>query len=419
MRLHFNTALGLANGLVDRVGNVIPAAVALDCTFIDGSRAINGMDTYVRTVTAMVGTPVFKALPLATQAEALGIVAGLSYLSGKLSDPVFQQGPSGSTKCGVLGHLGRVFHAMQDFYAHSNYADRFNPSLPSGISNPPGLHLKAPAALLDMVQTAGPGAGQPATGQPAVPKGLSTSCYDLIDLSNCKGRIDHDRDLGKDEGTVTVTLVPAPLPNKVTTSRPTTPRGKVLTNFDDAVQGAVVQTVTAWGQFGTALLTRYGKVRGTEMICALTHDDPVTDCPHIARRPPLAGSTTTMAPGSVSTSTTTTASGPPPLRLPRPLVAWARRNCCSTIGTAMEWQTGGRHRPSAQTAPLIASCRSAPTTGTTATGQRRAPSRSCRAARSWGRGQRPAVQARPPAPTLKACPTPTGPLHPGRSPARS
>jgi hypothetical protein len=111
-----------------------------------------------------------------------------------------------------------------------------------------------------------------------VPKDLSTACFDVIDLGNCTGRIDHDRDLSKDKGSISYTLLPRKLPNEIETSDPQTPRGKLGTNFDNAVKAAVLQTTTAWTQFGEGLIHQYGSQRGIQMICALTHDDPVRDC---------------------------------------------------------------------------------------------------------------------------------------------
>ena len=44
-------------------------------------------------------------------------------------------------KCMTLEGLGRVLHGVQDFYAHSNWADTSDPTRPVGVDNPPGLNL--------------------------------------------------------------------------------------------------------------------------------------------------------------------------------------------------------------------------------------------------------------------------------------
>jgi len=50
-------------------------------------------------------------------------------------------------------------------------------------------------------------------------------------------------------------------------------------NFAKAVAGAVAETRRQWRDFRSELTDRYGKERADMMICALTHDDPVNDCP--------------------------------------------------------------------------------------------------------------------------------------------
>ena len=306
MRLHFSSAFDLANGLVNGAGKIIPSAVTLDCVFIDGRRALVGIDTYVENLGSFMQTPAFTALPVTTQLKAAALLTGLVALRTELDQDKFLNGPSGSTKCSVLGQLGRVFHAMQDFYAHSNHSDTKGPG-PISISNPPGLGLRAPAPLLNMLSSTGAPApfNFPAGQNPKVPAGLSTACFDLIDLGNCKGRMDHDKSIGKDTGTIEYQLVYQPLlyqDTKITTSNPGTPRGEIGrgngNNFYKAVIGAAEQTTTTWTQFGAALIARYGVTRGTQMICALTHDDPVRDC--------TAGGTKAISPPSTTTSTSTT-----------------------------------------------------------------------------------------------------------------
>ena len=49
-------------------------------------------------------------------------------------------------------------------------------------------------------------------------------------------------------------------------------------NFTKAVSGAITESRRQWQDFRSELTTRYGKVKGERMICALTHDDPVNDC---------------------------------------------------------------------------------------------------------------------------------------------
>ena len=60
---------------------------------------------------------------------------------------------------------------------------------------------------------------------------------------------------------------------------PTTPRGQVEDNFAKAVAGAVAETRRQWRDFRSELTDRSAKERAEMMLCALTHDDPVNDCP--------------------------------------------------------------------------------------------------------------------------------------------
>lgn len=54
----------------------------------------------------------------------------------------------GRPKCNVIEQLGRGWHAIEDFYAHSNYADYADPNKKVDRTNPPGLGLDAPAVKL-------------------------------------------------------------------------------------------------------------------------------------------------------------------------------------------------------------------------------------------------------------------------------
>jgi hypothetical protein len=166
-------------------------------------------------------------------------------------------------KCATLEGFGRALHGVQDFYAHSNWADQADPGLPVGDENPPGLDLPAPSPLLDLRGAAAPDP----------PAELSTGCFVARDevpgVGNCQLRVTHAA-LNKDRGQID--------PVTGAATDPTTPRGMVGTNFAKAVSGAVTETRREWQDFRSELVARYGSDRGERMICALTHDDPVNDC---------------------------------------------------------------------------------------------------------------------------------------------
>jgi hypothetical protein len=186
------------------------------------------------------------------------------------ADPECRFGEAGArreedsrAKCASLGAFGRVLHGVQDFYAHSNWADAADPTRPLGAENPPGLNLPGPSPVLDLrVDT-----------PPDIPSGLTGGCYALRDqvpgVGECENRVTHAA-LNKDRGLID--------PVTGDTSDPTTPRGAVGDNFAKAVTGAIVESRRQWGDFQSELTDRYGRERAETMICALTHDDPAEDC---------------------------------------------------------------------------------------------------------------------------------------------
>ncbi|MDQ3740449.1 MAG: VWA domain-containing protein, partial [Actinomycetota bacterium] len=197
--------------------------------------------------------------------QAATAAAGLLDAAGRIrrsevdlsSSCTFVGGVSGRAKCNVLEGLGRALHGAEDFYSHSNWSDQRDPARPIGITNPPGLASPGVAPVMAL---------RPA-GAPAIPAALSTGCFSLA--FGCGGRITHGS-LNKDTGLV----------NPVTGAgtAPTTPRGRVGTNFARAVTGAVFEARRQWGDLSAELIARYGARRGNLMICALTRDFPLRDC---------------------------------------------------------------------------------------------------------------------------------------------
>jgi hypothetical protein len=172
--------------------------------------------------------------------------------------------PDARAKCTSLEGLGRVLHGVQDFYAHTNWADTADPTRPLGPENPPGLNRPGPSPLLDL-------RGDPT---PHIPAELSGGCYALRDqvpgVGECEHRVTHAA-LNKDRGVID--------PATGDTTDPTTPRGIEGDNFANAVAGAIAETRRQWQDFRSELTDRYGKEQAEMMVCALTHDDPANDCP--------------------------------------------------------------------------------------------------------------------------------------------
>lgn len=170
-------------------------------------------------------------------------------------------GKSGRAKCDVLEALGLVFHAAQDFYAHSNWVDRPGPGLPDAL-NPPGLDHEGPAAWLDP------------RGTTPFPAGLISGCYESIEEeTHCvyganRPRVRHLA-LNKDNGPIDPATGAAG-PGK-------TPRGAINANFERAVAAAVADTRDKWAFFESELTRLYGAERGGLILCAIKSDDP-DDC---------------------------------------------------------------------------------------------------------------------------------------------
>jgi hypothetical protein len=168
------------------------------------------------------------------------------------------RGPTSRAKCNVLEDFGRVLHASQDFYSHSNWADHAGPGALS-LENPTGLDNRGRSPWLDLRQD-----------NPPFPEGLITGCYDtLSNLSadvGCPHHVKHYY-LNKDTGQIDPTL-----------GAGKTPRGSVDDNFRHAVEAAIDDTRDKWAILRERLVAAYGPAKGHMMICAITHDDPAKTC---------------------------------------------------------------------------------------------------------------------------------------------
>ncbi|MFJ7159849.1 HET-C-related protein [Streptomyces sp. NPDC101118] len=170
-------------------------------------------------------------------------------------------GPDRRAKCEVIRHLGLAWHAVEDFYAHSNWADVAG-SGSLGITNPAGLerpevapffafsryaHMSDAAVRQDIVERA--------------PDELTTGCYEDLDSAgveqDCTGRVSH-ADLAKDFRGM--------------------PRTRADHNFDRAAVLAQEAIGRQWADFRDELRTAYPGGRGERMVCALVHDAPWESC---------------------------------------------------------------------------------------------------------------------------------------------
>lgn len=182
-----------------------------------------------------------------------------------LSSPCTWQETPGPAKCDVLEELGRSWHPVQDFYAHSNWSDRAAPGA-VGVGNPPGLARDGVAPFFDVRRYSGmEDADWTREARALIPEDLATGCYSDFDSSgvkdgDCAGRVTHNRDLNKDTAA--------------------SHRSRTGDNFDRAVAGATAETTRQWNDFRAELRAAYpDHGRGEQMICVLTHDDPAASCP--------------------------------------------------------------------------------------------------------------------------------------------
>lgn len=201
--------------------------------------------------------------------EAVRDAGKLLLPSGKVNDseiPTYfsctylyaNRGPTSRAKCNVLEDFGRVLHAAQDFYSHSNWVDAGGPGALS-LENPRGLGNRGRSPWLDL-----------RVANPTFPEGLITGCFDtLSNLSadvGCPQHVKHYY-LNKDTGQIDPTI-----------GAGKTPRGMIDGNFRYAVSAAIDDTRDKWAILRERLVAKYGSERGSMMICALTHDDPAKTC---------------------------------------------------------------------------------------------------------------------------------------------
>jgi hypothetical protein len=167
----------------------------------------------------------------------------------------------GGAKCNVIEDFGVLLHASQDFYSHSNWVDRSDPSQPIGPKNPPGLGQTGRAPWLDL------------RAEVSFPDGLITGCFENIpEERHCNYgvglmRAKHEF-LNKDLGTIDPEI-----------GAGITARGMIADNFAHAVSAAIDDTRDKWATLEEQLRTTYGDRQGTRMVCVITHDRPLVDCP--------------------------------------------------------------------------------------------------------------------------------------------
>lgn len=200
----------------------------------------------------------------------------ISTLDCRFSFPALQMHVFARAKCSAIEGFGRALHGVQDFYAHSNWADDAEP--PFGPNNPPGLKRIDSPVFLDL-------RGENDISE-QVPHNLSTGCFGGLFTDgpvgkaghplepgsiDCTGRITHHT-LNKDNGLIDQATGNVSIPG------PNTPRSDFPGNFQRAVTAAIKDSRRQWRHFRESIRRTYGTERGNIMICALVRDKPGTDC---------------------------------------------------------------------------------------------------------------------------------------------
>ncbi|WDD94125.1 hypothetical protein Bsp3421_004235 [Burkholderia sp. FERM BP-3421] len=201
-----------------------------------------------------------------------------TWVKGTYVNGVWKMGnykPSGASqdlraKCVVLRNFGRILHATTDFYAHTNYADKANPAMPIGITNPPGLDLApTPAPLLEIYSLwqyrntfSDPNGAQADqalkekinSSKDRLPADLASGCWVYGDeeyQSKCFNRIRESEDMQKDSQGDNRSLAS---PN----------------NFKNAFNTAAADSRRQWELLKKALTEKYGLEKARLMADAIS-----------------------------------------------------------------------------------------------------------------------------------------------------
>jgi hypothetical protein len=179
-----------------------------------------------------------------------------------------------TAKCQVLNQFGRAMHAVEDFWSHSNWADRAEFGTIS-LQNPRGL---LQTSIPDFLRYSA-SAGVANADQLQIPDGLISGCDDSSPAEfiarNCgkpgtmSERVKHS-DLNKDKGLIN--------PSTGEVSSPKTDRAKIGENFRLAVTGARAHVAQTWADLTAAIRARYPGARGETIVRALSSDTPWTRC---------------------------------------------------------------------------------------------------------------------------------------------
>jgi YVTN family beta-propeller protein len=193
--------------------------------------------------------------------------------------PILKSVSPQSLKCLALSQMGRGLHIVQDIYAHSNLVDPKTDTADAQplLLVPPGLGADptAVAAVAKMFQLNYGHLDE----VPVVPDGLITGCYADPGVpfapASCAGRVQHGSPFS-----------PQPWSLSKDDPRYDTAHEKFARPgglFGAAYNLAVTATANEWSQMMNLIRVESATPEQANLaICALTHDNPRTDCDDLA-----------------------------------------------------------------------------------------------------------------------------------------
>lgn len=229
--------------------------------------------------------------PLTWYYAGAGLSGNLGYAT--LANCYFSFYNASGGKCHVLNALGRGLHAVEDFYAHSNWGDIADPKQPVSIDNPPGLGMTTLAPFWRDLDEPMPWI-----------EGLSSGCYgkewrDLpsgVKYSDCSKRVadlewrnkkyvGYSKDVAsfdpKDGVDAKVTCADY---GDISSDQwaGCQPRGSIMLPNGVQVQQnvttlAIMEVRRQWEWIQKKIYEHFGKERGDIVICYITKDE-VKEC---------------------------------------------------------------------------------------------------------------------------------------------
>lgn len=215
---------------------------------------------------------------------AVDATGQLSYVPATLGTCYFSYYSASGSKCYVLNSLGRALHAVEDFYAHSNWGDIADPDRPVSIDNPPGLGKRQVGPFWDLTMsfdqawTPGLSSGcYPNSESRGLPSGAAADCSNrACDIGSCTDRSFKYHGYSKDIADFNWRQGAHP---SVTCGSVDgcQPRGAVRFRDGTLVEQNVVRLAITdvrrvWAQEQDVIRSHFGITRGETIICYITRD---------------------------------------------------------------------------------------------------------------------------------------------------